>query len=188
MKLALFGAIDDTATAQSVPAEGRLCLRPGKLPDPTQIGFDWLCFFARSSFLAQKRMKLALFGAIDDTVTARNGDWYVPRSGLYLSPFSRRRFRIEYWAFGMGYLACRARSHLVIERSMEIVYQWVLYVKQNPGRHRNPSSSRSGRPSPAQRSNLREKTQRGAERRYGPRRGARRGCRTTNMIGMTKEA
>jgi hypothetical protein len=51
-----------------------------------QIGFDWLCFFALPAFSVRKRHKLALFDANDDS--AENGDWYVLRSGLYLSPLS----------------------------------------------------------------------------------------------------
>jgi len=39
----------------------------------SRIGFDWLCFLASPSFLAQKRGKLALFGAGDDTSPRRIG-------------------------------------------------------------------------------------------------------------------
>lgn len=42
--------------------------------------------------------------------------------------------------------------------------------------------------SPAQRGNLKEKTKGGAKRCYAAKRGAGRGCGTTNLIGMTKEA
>jgi hypothetical protein len=32
-----------------------------------RIGFDWVCFCGQSSFLAQKRRILGLFGADDDS-------------------------------------------------------------------------------------------------------------------------
>jgi hypothetical protein len=47
-----------------------------------QIGFDWLCCFAQSSFAAQKRGKLALFGA------------FAPRGGATpIARISRREQR-----------------------------------------------------------------------------------------------
>lgn len=103
MKLALFGANDDTATARSAPGRGAGCLRIGDRSAwhtlPGQIGFDWVCFFCSIPIFSPETLKLGSFGAITVCESPRVS-WYLPagrgRGGVEPTVLDRRSAMVLY--------------------------------------------------------------------------------------------